>query len=186
MIEDIAEVIDEFKKEIMPKVHAAIKEIKTEYPTDWQRERRIEYLKGHMEGIIERTFYLMNDYDELLKGEDMDSRLFVGGQIVGAVKTIAKLQDEIVHLRRPPKLNGKGREITDEMIERARQFPFDQLIEVNRNRMAVCPFHGDKNPSFSIKNNYGYCFGCQWKGDTIKYVMDKDGVKFADAVRRLQ
>lgn len=186
MVEDIAEVLDEFKKEIMPKVAMAIKEIKADYPDDWQRAQRIGYLKGRMQGIVEKTFYLMKDYDELIKGEDMDSRLFVGGQIVGMIKTIAKLQNEILHLRAPGKKNGKGREITDDMIERARQFPYDQLIEVNRNRMAVCPFHGDKDPSFSIKNNFGYCFGCQWRGDPIAFMMEKEGVKFADAVRRLQ
>jgi hypothetical protein len=185
MKESIAEILDEFKREIMPKTLQAIKAIRTENK-DLERQRRIEYLKGRMEGLVFKTFYIMQDYDELLKSDDMDSRLFVGGQIVGAVKTIQKLQDEIIHLKKPPQLNGKGRAITDDMIERAKEYPWDQLIEVNRNRMAVCPFHGDKDPSFSIKNNFGYCFGCQWKGDQIKFLMERDGVRFADAVRSLQ
>jgi hypothetical protein len=185
MISDIAEILDEWKTEVMPRVRVGIKELRADYP-DFERERRTEYLKGRMEQMIFKTFYLMNDYEELQKGNDVDSRLFVGGQIIGAIKTIRKLQGEIIALRAPGKKNGKGRMITDEMIERAREYPYDQLITLNRNRMAPCPFHGDKAPSFSVKNNRGTCFGCHWKGDTIAFVMEKDGVTFADAVRRLQ
>lgn len=185
MIEDIAEILDEWKTEVMPRVRVGIKELRAEYP-DFERERRTEYLKSRMEDMIFKTFYLMNDYEELQKGNDIDSRLFVGGQIIGAIKTIQKLQGEIIAIRTPGKKNGKGRMITDDMIETARQYPYDQLVEVNRNKMAACPFHGDKNPSFSIKNNFGLCFGCGWRGDTIKFVMEKDGATFADAVRKLQ
>jgi hypothetical protein len=186
VIEDAAEILDEFKKEAMPQVFIAIKVLKGEYPAEWQRERRIDYLKGQMEDVIFNTFYLMNDYEELKKGNDSHSRLYVGSRIVENLKNILELQNNIIHPKVLGRKSGKGRMITDDMIEAARQFPFDQLLEVNRNRMAVCPFHGDKDPSFSIKNNYGWCFGCQWKGDTIQFVMEKEGLRFADAVRRLQ
>ena len=186
MIEDAAEILYEFKKDIMPQVFVAIKALKGEHPEEWKRERRIDYLKGKMEDVIFDTFYLMNDYEELKKGNDSHSRLYVGSRIVEKVENILELQNNIIHLKIPGRKNGKGRKITDDMIERAREYPFDQLVEVTRNKMAVCPFHGDKDPSFSIKNNYGWCFGCGWKGDTIKFVMEKEGLKFADAVRRLQ
>ena len=42
-------------------------------------------------------------------------------------------------------------------------------IKVNRNSMAVCPFHKDKNPSMKIDRRY-FCFGCGEKGDAIDFV----------------
>ena len=42
-------------------------------------------------------------------------------------------------------------------------------IKINRNGMAVCPFHKDKNPSMKIDNRY-YCFGCGEKGDAVDFV----------------
>lgn len=42
-------------------------------------------------------------------------------------------------------------------------------IKVNRNSMAVCPFHKDKNPSMKIDKRY-FCFGCGEKGDAIDFV----------------
>lgn len=187
MIEDIAEVMDEFKRDIMPQVLASINAIKAEYPEDWQRERRIEYLKTRMEGIVYRALVVTHNYDVAVRrGDNMATRLFLGSQILGAVKTIQKLQSEIIYLKNPGRKNGKGRAITDDMIQRAREYPYEQLVEINRAKMAVCPFHGDKDPSFSIRNNYGYCFGCHWKGDTIDFVIKRDGKTFADAVRSLQ
>jgi excinuclease UvrABC ATPase subunit len=186
VIEDVAEILYEFKKDAMSQVFISIKTLKGEYPEEWQRERRIDYLKTCMEDVIFDTFYLMNDYEELQKGNDSYSRMYVGSRIVEKVESILELQNNIIHLRTPGRKNGKGRIITDDMIERAREYPFDQLVEVTRNKMAVCPFHGDKDPSFSIKNNYGWCFGCQWHGNAIDFVMERDGLKFADAVRRLQ
>ena len=186
MIEDVAEILDEFNKEIKPQVFATIKALRAEYPDDWQRERRIDCLKGQMENIIFNTFYLMNDYEQLQKGNDSHSRMYVGSRIIEEIDKILKLQNEIIHLKLPGRKNGKGRMITDDMIERAREYPYDQLVEIGRTKLAKCPFHDDKDASFSIKNNFGFCFGCHWKGNPIDFIMEKEGLKFADAVRRLQ
>lgn len=186
MTENIAEVMDEFKREVMPKAIAAIKAIKTEYPEDWQRERRIEYLKTRMEEIVYRTLIVMHNYDVAVhRGDSMDTRLFLGGQIVGGVKTISKLQTEVYYLKKPGATNGQ---ITDDMIARAKDYPIENLLpeEVKRGRCR-CPVHnGDNTMSFSVKNNRGKCFSCGWEGDTIKYVMDTQGLTFPDAVKRLQ
>jgi hypothetical protein len=74
--------------------------------------------------------------------------------------------------------------ITEVMIERAKQFPFQNLIEIKRN-FTTCPFHSDRKPSFYIKNNWGYCFGCGWHGDTIKFLMEKEGLTFREAIKYL-
>ena len=40
--------------------------------------------------------------------------------------------------------------------------------KVNRNGMMRCPFHDDKTPSMKVDQNF-ICFGCQEKGDVIRF-----------------
>ncbi|GAH55010.1 unnamed protein product, partial [marine sediment metagenome] len=49
----------------------------------------------------------------------------------------------------------------------------------------LCPFHKEKKSSFYIKNNWGYCYGCGWHGDTIKFLMEKENLGFKEAIGRL-
>jgi hypothetical protein len=78
--------------------------------------------------------------------------------------------------------------ITDEMIQRARDFPFEELLPEGLKRgRCRCPIHEGKNPmSFEVKDNKGRCHSCHWAGDTIQYIRDTEGLNFQDAVRRLQ
>lgn len=80
----------------------------------------------------------------------------------------------------------KGNGITDEMIQRAREYPFEKLVEIGRGGMVRCPFHGDKSPSMLIRRGFAYCFGCGRSFNPIDWVMEKEGVDFVEAVRRLQ
>jgi DNA primase len=51
----------------------------------------------------------------------------------------------------------------------------------------LCPFHGEKTPSFQVSPDKGffYCFGCQAGGDVFKFVELQEKVGFQDAVRLL-
>jgi DNA primase len=51
----------------------------------------------------------------------------------------------------------------------------------------LCPFHGEKTPSFQVNGDKGffYCFGCGVGGDVIKFIELHDKVSFVDAVRQL-
>ncbi len=51
----------------------------------------------------------------------------------------------------------------------------------------LCPFHGEKTPSFQVNGDKGlfHCFGCGVGGDVIKFVELYDKVSFPDAVRQL-
>ena len=51
----------------------------------------------------------------------------------------------------------------------------------------LCPFHGEKTPSFNVHGDKGYfkCFGCGVGGDVIKFVELYDKVAFPEAVRSL-
>ena len=51
----------------------------------------------------------------------------------------------------------------------------------------LCPFHGEKTPSFSVNREKGFfhCFGCSVGGDVIKFVELHEKVGFTEAVRML-
>ncbi len=61
------------------------------------------------------------------------------------------------------------------------------LKRQGRRWVGLCPFHGEKTPSFSVNADEGfyYCFGCQAKGDAITFVREIEHLDFVDAVRRL-
>lgn len=51
----------------------------------------------------------------------------------------------------------------------------------------LCPFHGEKTPSFSVtpdKQLY-YCFGCHAGGNVIHFVMETERLTFPEAVKLL-
>ncbi len=62
-----------------------------------------------------------------------------------------------------------------------------QLSRVGNRYKGLCPFHSEKSPSFTINPEKGlyYCFGCQAKGDVIRFVMELEHLDFASAVERL-
>jgi DNA primase len=51
----------------------------------------------------------------------------------------------------------------------------------------LCPFHDERTPSFSVdaQEKLYHCFGCGVGGDVIKFVEEKDGLGFAEAVEVL-
>jgi DNA primase len=50
--------------------------------------------------------------------------------------------------------------------------------------VGLCPFHEERTPSFSVdpQEKLYHCFGCGVGGDTIKFVEEKEGLGFAEAV----
>jgi DNA primase len=50
-----------------------------------------------------------------------------------------------------------------------------------------CPFHEDRTPSFYVVPSKGiyHCFGCGAKGDVFRFLMERQGMTFLDAVRSL-
>ena len=57
-------------------------------------------------------------------------------------------------------------------------------IKVNRNGMAVCPFHNDKNPSMKVDKRF-HCFVCQADGDVIDFVSRLCGLPCKEAAMKL-
>lgn len=56
-----------------------------------------------------------------------------------------------------------------------------------RNMVGLCPFHGEKTPSFNIYTENGsfYCFGCGVGGDVISFIMKIENLDYVDAVKFL-
>ncbi len=53
--------------------------------------------------------------------------------------------------------------------------------------VGLCPFHEERTPSFSVEptEKLYHCFGCGVGGDVIKFVEEKEGVGFGEAVELL-
>lgn len=56
-----------------------------------------------------------------------------------------------------------------------------------RNMVGLCPFHGEKTPSFTIYTENGsfYCFGCGAGGDVITFIMKIENLDYVEAVKFL-
>lgn len=61
------------------------------------------------------------------------------------------------------------------------------LKRVGQRWMGLCPFHGEKSPSFAVNAEIGryYCFGCRASGDQITWVQETQHLDFMDALRQL-
>ena len=62
-----------------------------------------------------------------------------------------------------------------------------KVIKAGSNYKALCPFHNEKTPSFTInitKQNY-VCYGCGKRGDVFSYLMEKYKISFRDALEKL-
>lgn len=80
-------------------------------------------------------------------------------------------------------------------IERIRQIAdvadvigdYVSLKKKGANLWACCPFHGEKSPSFSVSPAKGIykCFGCGKAGDSIRFIMDIEGLGYGEALRHL-
>ena len=65
--------------------------------------------------------------------------------------------------------------------------PYVNLKRRGRNMVGLCPFHGEKTPSFNIYTENGsfYCFGCGVGGDVISFIMKIENLDYVDAVKFL-
>src|SRR5262249_46766159 len=61
------------------------------------------------------------------------------------------------------------------------------LQRSGRNFKGLCPFHGEKTPSFIVfpESQSYHCFGCGANGDIFGFVMNTEGLEFRDALAKL-
>ena len=62
-----------------------------------------------------------------------------------------------------------------------------QLKKGGANFMGLCPFHGEKSPSFTVSpsKQFFHCFGCGKNGNAIGFLMEHTGMTFVEAVKDL-
>ncbi len=62
-----------------------------------------------------------------------------------------------------------------------------KLKKTGKNYSALCPFHKEKSPSFSVNpdKQFYYCFGCGAGGNALGFVMDFEHCSFPEAVEEL-
>ena len=84
-------------------------------------------------------------------------------------------------------LNAK-KQVTEQEIETAREYPITDLLEFNKRGFTKCLVHNpDKKPSlhYCRKTNRVYCFVCNYSGDSISVAMKVYGISFPSTVRML-
>lgn len=85
--------------------------------------------------------------------------------------------------------------IPDEIIEKIQQSAdivdvvseYVQLKKQGRNHFGLCPFHGEKSPSFSVSQDKQiyHCFGCGAGGNVFSFLMQIEGYSFVEAALAL-
>lgn len=58
------------------------------------------------------------------------------------------------------------------------------LKKSGANYLGLCPFHGEKTPSFSVNpdKQFFHCFGCEESGDIFDFIMKSQGADFLEAL----
>ncbi|MCS7100218.1 MAG: DNA primase, partial [Burkholderiaceae bacterium] len=61
------------------------------------------------------------------------------------------------------------------------------LKKSGQNYVGLCPFHGEKTPSFTVSQTkqFFHCFGCGAHGSAIGFLMDHRGLSYVEAIREL-
>jgi DNA primase len=64
---------------------------------------------------------------------------------------------------------------------------YTDLRRAGERFTGLCPFHEERTPSFSVdpREKLYYCFGCEAGGDVFRFMMEKEGLGFPDAVETL-
>ena len=164
---------------------AAINEARKDFPVEWQRERRIEYLEGVIQNLRMSALHEIALHRDYVKRNRLVEMMLTQERLDGLLVNIIRAENEIAMLRRPER---PGRNtITPEMIEQARAIPSPSSISLSAMRPGV-PFMRTRTPSFILlKDNRAQVFRrlCKDVG-YHQFLMDKEGLRFPEAVRQLQ
>ena len=62
-----------------------------------------------------------------------------------------------------------------------------KLKKTGRNYTGLCPFHGEKTPSFTVSPDKGffYCFGCHVGGDVIGFIKQAENLDYVESIKLL-
>ncbi|MBU6273190.1 MAG: DNA primase [Betaproteobacteria bacterium] len=62
-----------------------------------------------------------------------------------------------------------------------------KLRKAGANLLGLCPFHGEKSPSFTVSptKQFYHCFGCGAHGSAVGFLMEHAGLSYVDAIGEL-
>ena len=127
-------------------------------------ESRIEYLLGEKERL-ESEIGKANQHNK-----EMKDRFYSPTQSLSwfrlAIMSLYKIGDKNRQLKqitrelhyREHKDEMKEGQINDEMINRAREYPFEQLVDLSRSKFILCPFTKILSPVFSSRTTLAIAF----------------------------
>jgi len=148
---------------------------KKELPKVWAEiDKFIEENKDFAEEVKNRRkLELKEDFEKEKK------------QLEAELYTDIKIEEKEDKLKKLEKIDNKLKsKIDDEMIRKAKQYPIERIIKVEKD-FALCCWHRDKKPSMYCKNNYAHCFSCGKTGSVIDVYMEVNNCDFKDAVLAL-
>ena len=132
-----------------------------------------------MSKVLE-TWADMAKYEHFKMYNATEMYLIYGSYIQLDIKKLLQIKGEFVAMN-----TNKQSDITMDMIQRAKEYPFEELYPFKRT-MAYCPFHADKDASMKLyPNNRVHCFSCHKSWDTISFIQELNGLTFPEAIRRL-
>jgi len=132
-------------KEYHMQLNQTISELKKEVDPAWAKQRRLEYLNQERLSLLphirflEETYFRANYIERQLTRDRLKNYY---AELDRIIMRIRLTENDVIR---------KG-QITPEQISQARDYPIESLIELKRGK-ARCPFHNDKTPSLSVKNN---------------------------------
>lgn len=106
---------------------------------------------------------------------------------------VLTLEDQVIWNDREVEVE-KIMNIKDLMYEIKLRIPIEDVIgryislkRVGKNYVALCPFHRERTPSFTVAPDKGFyhCFGCGKSGDIFTFVMEIEKISFMEALRKL-
>lgn len=173
------------RQEYWKKLQDFKKEIEQENP-GWIKSRKKSYLRGQMFCYLGHLIPFFQWYNEATER----GALYIIKAIISIFAQYEKWEKKLKRAKleydslSSHNYHIKGR-LTQDMIEMAKEYPINQIIEVNKKNFALCPFHQDTHPSLYCKNNFYHCFSCGASGSTIDLYMKLHNVDFKQAVKFL-
>lgn len=147
---------------------------------EFSKKARMRYLVCQLRSAIEEFKQNREKYIELVRtGHNAKNCVLTAEKLL---KRINGYKYSISVLKGEKNANNA---ITDEMIERAREYPLESILEIGQNRRAKCCFHQGEDFNMDIRKNFAHCYVCGESGDVIKVYMALNGVGFKEAVIRL-
>lgn len=178
------EDLEELKQNLIANMTYVVESIKANHPILATQDEYDAWFCR--EFGIPSTFH--GDYPSLVEVKTEVVRLLIAEAVAEPKRVIGYIVRRQQALVSPKRAHNA---ITEADIDRAREYPILDLIEgrvfrAGKRHVCHCPFHQEKTPSFYISaDNRFKCFGCQLYGDSIAFVMQRDGIKFIEAVKLL-